>query len=145
MIARPTRWAGGIGRLAVDFTKPLGGVITMNKRMSDSCDSMEVNQEAVRLRIYLGEDKRHEDLPLYRAIVAKARRLRLAGATVVHGTEGFGHSTRLHTVDVLFSADLPVVIEIIDRAQKVDELVSALDHVGDIGLITYERVTVLRC
>jgi PII-like signaling protein len=48
-------------------------------------------------------------------------------------------------VDVLFSADLPVVIEIIDRAQKVDELVSALDHVGDIGLITYERVTVLRC
>jgi PII-like signaling protein len=97
------------------------------------------------LRIYLGEDKRHGDLPLYQEIVAEARRLRLAGAMVVRGTEGFGHSTRLHTSDVLFSEDLPVLIEIIDSAQKVDELVLAMDQVGEIGLITYERVTVLRC
>jgi uncharacterized protein len=117
----------------------------MSEHVQDRDDSMDVKQEAVRLRIYLGEDKRHGDVPLYEAIVAQARRMRLAGATVVHGTEGFGHSTRLHTVDVLFSADLPVVIEIIDRAQKVDELISALDQVGEIGLITYELVTVLRC
>ena len=117
----------------------------MNKRMNDSCDSMEANQEAVRLRIYVGEDKRHGELPLYHEIVAKARRLRLAGAFVVRGTEGFGHSTRLHTSDVLFSEDLPVLIEIVDREQKVDELISALDQMGDIGLITRERVTVLRC
>jgi len=106
---------------------------------------MDIKQEAIRLRIYLGEDKRHGDLPLYQAIIAKARRFHLAGALVVRGTEGFGHSTRLHTSDVLFSEDLPVLIEIIDRAQKIDELISALDQVGDIGLITYERVTVLRC
>src|SRR5208283_2966014 len=112
----------------------------MKEHMKDGDDSMDVKQEAVRLRIYLGEDKRHGDLPLYQAIVAQARRMRLAGATVVHGTEGFGHSTRLHTSDVLFSEDLPVVIEIIDRAQKVDELISALDQVGEVGLITYERV-----
>ncbi len=117
----------------------------MKERMKDTDDSMDIKQEAVRLRIYLGEDKRHGNLPLYQAIVSQARRLRCAGATVVHGTEGFGHSTRLHTTDVLFSADLPVVIEIIDRAQKVDELISVLDQLGDIGLITYERVTVLRC
>ncbi len=117
----------------------------MSEYVKDRDDSMDVKQEAVRLRIYLGEDKRHGDVPLYQAIVAQARRMRCAGATVVHGTEGFGHSTRLHTSDVLFSADLPVVIEIIDRALKVDELISALDQLGDIGLITYERVTVLRC
>jgi PII-like signaling protein len=117
----------------------------MEKQMKDGDDLMCVKQEAVRLRIYLGEDKRHGDLPLYQEIVAEARRLRLAGAMVVRGTEGFGHSTRLHTSDVLFSEDLPVLIEIIDSAQKVDELVLVLDQVGEIGLITYERVTVLRC
>jgi hypothetical protein len=117
----------------------------MKEQMQDRGDSMVIEHEAVRLRIYVGEDKRHENLPLYQAIVAKARKLRLAGATVVHGTEGFGHSTRLHTSDVLFSADLPVVIEIVDNAQKVHELISALDQVSDIGLITYEHVTRLRC
>ena len=116
----------------------------MEKEEMNESNSMDVKQEAVRLRIYLGEDKRHGDLPLYQAIVAEARRLRLAGAMVVRGTEGFGHSTRLHTADVLFSEDLPVLIEIIDGAQKVDELISALDQMGDIGLITYEGVTVLR-
>jgi hypothetical protein len=116
----------------------------MKEKMDDKVDSIDIKQEAVRLRIYLGEDKRLGDAPLYQAIVAAARRLHLAGALVVRGTQGFGHSTRLHTSDVLFSEDLPVLIEIIDRAQKIDELVSALDHVGDIGLITYERVTVLR-
>ena len=117
----------------------------MTKQGKDRCDSMEVNQEAVRLRIYLGEDKRHGDRPLYQAIILQARKLRIAGALVVRGTEGFGHSTRLHTADVLFSEDLPVVIEIIDSAQKVDELITALDQMSDIGLITYEHVTVLRC
>ena len=117
----------------------------MGKIGTDRTDSMDVRQQGVRLRIYVGEDKRHGDLPLYQEIVAMARRLHIAGALVLRGTEGFGHSTRLHTSDVLFSEDLPVLIEIVDGAQKVDELVSALDRVGDIGLITYERVTVLRC
>lgn len=116
----------------------------MEKSGSERSDSMDVRQEAVRLRIYLGEDKRFGDVPLYHAIVAKARALHLAGAMVLRGTEGFGHSTRLHTADVLFSEDLPVLIEIIDRAQKINELIAALDRMGDIGLMTYERVTVLR-
>ncbi len=111
----------------------------------DNSDPTAAKQEAVRLRIYLGEDKRHDDVPLYQAIVAAARRLHLAGAFVARGTEGFGHSTRLHTADVLFSEDLPVLIEIIDEAEKIDALVAAIDGVGGIGLMTCERVTVLRC
>ena len=117
----------------------------MEKQIKDKDDAMDVKQEAVRLRIYLGEDKRHGDLPLYQAIVATARKSHLAGAMVIRGTEGFGHSTRLHTSDVLFSEDLPVLIEIIDRAQKIDEFLCDVEQMGDIGLITYERVTVLRC
>jgi hypothetical protein len=117
----------------------------MKKENDDKVDSMDIRQEAVRLRIYVGEDKRCGDAPLYQAIVATARRLHLAGALVVRGTEGFGHSTRLHTSGVLFSEDLPVLIEIIDKAQKIDELVAALDCMSEIGLITHERVTVLRC
>ena len=108
-------------------------------------DSMCPNEEAVRLRIYLGEDKRQGEIPLYRAIISTARRLRLAGALVVRGTEGFGHSTRLHTSDVLFSEDLPVVVEIVDAPQKIAGLIASLDGAEGIGLMTYEPVTVLRC
>ena len=117
----------------------------MEKPRDDRNDSTDVRHEGIRLRIYLGEDKRVGDLPLYHAIVAKARQLHLAGAMVVRGTEGFGHSTRLHTADVLFSEDLPVLIEIIDKAPRIDELIAALGHMDDIGLMTYEQVTVLRC
>jgi PII-like signaling protein len=117
----------------------------MEKPRTERNESMDVKQEGIRLRIYVGEDKRLGDLPLYQAIVSRARQLRLAGAMVLRGTEGFGHSTRLHTADVLFSEDLPVLIEIIDRAQKINELIAALDRMGDIGLMTYEPVTVLRC
>lgn len=116
----------------------------MEKPETERNDSMDAREEGVRLRIYVGEDKRHGDRPLYHAIIAEARRLHLAGAMVVRGTEGFGHSTRLHTADVLFSEDLPVLVEIVDREQKIDELLSAIEGLGEIGLITYERVTVLR-
>jgi PII-like signaling protein len=117
----------------------------MGKAETERNDSTDVRQEGIRLRIYVGEDKRVGDLPLYQAIVAKARQLHLAGAMVLRGTEGFGHSTRLHTADVLFSEDLPVLIEIIDRAPRIDGLIAALDQMDDIGLMTYEPVTVLRC
>ena len=97
--------------------------------------------DAVRLMIYLGEEKRHGDRPLYHAIVARARALKLAGATVLHGTEGFGQSTRLHTAEVLFSEDLPVVIVIIDTADKIDPFVAELTETRDIALVTREKIT----
>ncbi len=100
--------------------------------------------EFARLRIYVGEDKRYHELPLHQAIVRKARSLMLAGLTVFRGSQGSGHSTRLHTAEVLFSADLPVVIEIIDRRPQLQPLIDALEKVEGIGLLTLEPVRVLR-
>jgi uncharacterized protein len=96
--------------------------------------------QAVRLRIYLGEDKTSGDQPLYHSIISQARIMHLAGATVLKGTEGFGRSTRLHTTDVLFSVDLPVVIEIIDLREKIEPLIAMLNNYNDVGLITCEPV-----
>jgi uncharacterized protein len=106
---------------------------------------VDIPASAVRLRIYVGEDKWHGDQKLYEAIALKARHVRLAGATVVHGTFGFGRSTRLHTAKVLFSEDLPIVIEIVDAEYKIKAFLDLLCEVPDIGLITVEPVTVVRC
>jgi PII-like signaling protein len=95
----------------------------------------------VRLRIYLGEDKRDGDQALYQRIIRQARHMHIAGATVLRGTQGFGRSTRLHSADILFSDDLPVVIELIDHAETIERLVALLDDYDAIGLITEEPVT----
>jgi len=76
---------------------------------------MQIPKEAVLLRIFIGEDDKHEGKPLYEAIVLKARALHLAGATVLRGPMGFGHSSHLHTAKILrLSEDLPLLIEIVD-------------------------------
>jgi uncharacterized protein len=100
--------------------------------------------ECVRLRIYVGEDKLHGDRPLYQVIVRKAHDLQFAGTTVLRGTQGFGRSTRLHTADVLFSDDLPVIIEIVDSYDRVDRLLELLEDIDGIGLITRERAEAAR-
>lgn len=100
------------------------------------------HHQALRLRVYLGEDKHEDDGPLYEAIIRQARQMGLAGATVLRGTQGYGRSTRLHTTDVLFSDDLPVVIEIVDYAAKIDGLMAILEPHGGIGLMTCEPVDV---
>jgi PII-like signaling protein len=96
-----------------------------------------------RLRIYIGEDKRHGDQPLYEAIVFKARQMQMAGATVVRGTLGYGRSTRLHTTGVIFSEDLPVIIEIVDSHEMIQSFVPLLANFNEIGLVTCDAVTVL--
>lgn len=103
---------------------------------------MERGTQAVKLRIYLGEDKGNGDDPLYRRIIGNARASHMAGATILRGTQGYGHSTRLHTVEVLFSEDLPVVIEMIDTAEKIDSFLQTLAGLDGIGLITREEVTI---
>jgi hypothetical protein len=102
---------------------------------------MKPGQEATRLRIYLGEDKRHGEVPLYQVIIAKARRGRLAGATILRGTQGYGRSTRLHTADVLFSDDLPVIIEIVEATETIAAFLKELAGLDGIGMITSETVT----
>src|SRR3546814_3258609 len=90
---------------------------------------MEIPNEALLLRIFVGEDDRDDDRPLYEAIVLRARELHLAGATVLRGAMGFGHSSRLHTTKILrLSEDLPLVIEIVDSEEKINAFMPDLDR-----------------
>ena len=106
---------------------------------------MQVPANAVLLRVFLGETDRHDHRPLYEAIVLKARETRLAGATVLRGPMGFGHSSRLHTAKILrLSEDLPIVIEIVDSREKIDAFLPVLDGMMGSGLVTLEDVQVLQ-
>jgi hypothetical protein len=106
---------------------------------------MQIPANAVLLRIFIGENDRHGHHPLYEAIVLRARELHLAGATVLRGPMGFGHSSRLHTAKILrLSEDLPIVIEIVDSEVKIDEFLPILDGMMGSGLITLEKVQVLQ-
>jgi len=106
---------------------------------------MQIPREAVLLRIYFGEDDKHGNLPLYEAIVLKAREMQLAGATVLRGPVGFGHSAQIHTTKILrLSQDLPIVVEIVDSQQKIDAFLPVLDGMMASGLVTIEKVQVLQ-
>jgi PII-like signaling protein len=106
---------------------------------------MQVPRNAVLLRVFIGEDDRFEHHPLYEAIVLKAREQHLAGATVLRGPMGFGHSSRLHTAKILrLSEDLPVVIEIVDSEEQINAFLPVLDAMMGSGLVTMEKVQVLQ-
>ena len=97
------------------------------------------------LRIFIGEDARFQHRPLYEAIVLKARAVHLAGATVIRGPMGFGHSTRLHSTKILDVAEhLPMVIEIVDTEDKIKAFLPVLDGMMRGGLVTLEKVQVLQ-
>jgi uncharacterized protein len=110
---------------------------------------MHIPEDAVLLRIFLGESDRWEHRPLYEAIVLKARELHMAGATVLRGPMGFGASSRLHTAKLeRLSEDLPLIVEIVDSKEKVDGFLPVLDgmidHSKSSGLVTWENVRVMR-
>jgi PII-like signaling protein len=106
---------------------------------------MKLPRDAVLLRIFVGEDDKFERKPLYEAIVLKAREMKLAGATVLRGPVGFGHSSTLHTTKILrLSADLPLVIEIVDTPERIDAFLPVLDTMMSSGLVTLEKVQVLQ-
>src|SRR5215471_5920822 len=108
---------------------------------------MKIPREAILLRIFVGEDDKFEHRPLYEAIVLKAREMHLAGATVLRGPMGYGHSSRLHTTKILrLSQDLPLVIEMVDSQEKIDDFLRVLDQMmsSGSGLITLEKVQVLQ-
>ena len=89
---------------------------------------MQIPQDAVLLRVFFGENDRFAHQPLYEAIVLKAREMHLAGATVLRGPMGFGHSSRLHTAKILrLSFDLPIVVEIVDTEAKINGFLPVLD------------------
>lgn len=106
---------------------------------------MQIPRDAVLLRIFLGEDDKSGRQPLYEAIVLKAREMQLAGATLLRGPMGFGRSSRLHTTKILrLSEDLPIVIEIVDAQEKIDAFLPELEKLMGSGLVTLEKVKVLR-
>jgi PII-like signaling protein len=106
---------------------------------------VKLEGEGLLLRIYVGEMDKWQHLPLYEAIVLRARELGLAGATVLRGPMGFGANSVLHTAKILrLSEDLPVLIEIVDREEKIRAFLPELDSMVGDGLITMEKVHVIR-
>jgi len=106
---------------------------------------MHIPREATLLRIFIGEDDKHAGRPLYEAIVLEARQRQLAGATILRGPMGFGHSSRLHTAKILrLSEDLPIVIEIVDGEDKIKAFLPELEKMMGSGLVTLEKVQVLQ-
>lgn len=106
---------------------------------------MQIPKDATLLRIFIGESDEFEGRPLYESIVQKAREMHLAGATVLRGPMGFGHSSLLHTAKILrLSEDLPLIIEIVDGEEKINELLPALEDMIGGGLVTLEKVQVLQ-
>jgi uncharacterized protein len=106
---------------------------------------MQVPKDAMLLRIFLGESDKAGHRPLYEEIVLKAREFPLAGATVLRGPMGFGHSSRLHTAKILrLSEDLPMVIEIVDADDRIRAFLDSIEPIMGAGLVTLERVQVLR-
>ncbi|MGD8454414.1 MAG: DUF190 domain-containing protein [Phycisphaerae bacterium] len=106
---------------------------------------MKIPEEGCLLRIFIGESDKWHGQPLYEAIVRKARELNLAGATVLRGPMGFGAHSRMHTAKILrLSEDLPIVVEIVDSQQKIDELMPFIDEAVAEGLVTLERVRVIK-
>src|SRR6266487_7069522 len=106
---------------------------------------MKIPEQGKLLRIFIGESDRWHHQPLYEAIVLKARELGLAGATVLRGPMGFGANSRLHTAKILrLSEDLPIIVEIVDSKEKIDELMPHVDQMVQEGLVTLEQVQVIK-
>lgn len=102
---------------------------------------MELPRDALLLRIFLGEGDELDGEPVFRKIVLKAREMNLAGATVLRGPMGFGRSSLLHASAAFrMSKDLPIVIEIVDTAEKIQEFLAAVEGIAGAGLITLEKV-----
>lgn len=102
-------------------------------------------EQAVLLRIFIGESDEFEGRPLHEAIVLKARQAGLAGATVLRGPMGFGRSSRLHTAKILrLSEDLPIVIEMVDTQERIERLIAITEPMLGSSLVTTEKVNVVR-
>lgn len=104
---------------------------------------MTLPEEGQLLRIFIGESDKQEGIPLYEWIIEKARAQGIAGATVLRGIEGFGAHSRVHTAKILrLSADLPIVVEIVDTPDKIEAFLPTVDGGIKEGLATVEKVRI---
>ena len=105
---------------------------------------MNLSEDAILLRIFIGESHRWEHLPLYEALVLKAKELKLAGATVLRSPMGFGATNHLHTAKILqLSTDLTMIIEIVDTEEKINDFLPVLKSMLTGGLVTLEKIKVI--
>ena len=123
-------------------------VIITNKILStfsNKGNHMKLPEQGTLLRIFIGETDSYKGKPLYEQIVLKARELNFAGATVVRGIMGFGADSRMHSAKILrLSEDLPIIIEIVDTEENLQKLQPFLDETIEEGLITLEKVKVIK-
>ena len=104
---------------------------------------MTLPEEGQLLRIFIGESDKYERQPLYEWIVHQAREFGLAGATVFRGLAGYGAHSRVHTAKILrLSSDLPIVIEIVDTSEKIEQFMPIIDDAIKEGLATIEKATI---
>jgi uncharacterized protein len=143
LLYRQNREAAARANMRLDVPGPVTPFSTLPS--PEEFPVMKLSEEGQLLRVFIGESDVWHGEPLYRAIVLKAKELGLAGATVLRGPMGFGANSRVHTTKLLeLSTDLPIVVEIVDAATKIQALLPFLDEAVTEGLITIEAVRVLR-
>ena len=105
----------------------------------------KLNGESMLIRIFIGESDKHQGKPLYQALVEMLRHEKIAGVTVLRGILGFGAQSHLHTAHILrLSQDMPIIIEIVDSQENIDRIMPEIERMMEDGLITEEKVKVLR-
>ena len=106
---------------------------------------MELDEKALRLKVYLGESDHYGSVPAYKAVVHHLRERGIWGATVTRGVYGYGKRSRLHAASPLrLSEDMPIIIEAVDSERKILEVVPAISDMVKGGLVTVDEVKILR-
>ncbi len=105
---------------------------------------LQVPGEAMRLRIHIGANDAFQGQPLVDALVARAREFGVAGVTAIRGIAGFGESSHIHRIELVLSHDLPIVVEIVDSRDRIDEFLPVAQAMIGTGRVTIEPVTVVR-
>lgn len=104
---------------------------------------MSLSGEGLLLRIYVGESDRHKSQPLATALIERARREGLAGATALRGLQGFGMHSTIHSANILrLSSDLPIVIEIADTVEKIEQFLPIVEEMVPEGMATLEKIRI---
>jgi uncharacterized protein len=104
---------------------------------------MQNYQPAKLLRLHFTERDRHQGKPLYEAIVHTCHELKIAGATVFRGLEGYGDTAEIHRSHIL-THDLPILVQIVDTEENIQRLLPVLEEMMDKGLIAMSDVNILR-
>jgi hypothetical protein len=105
---------------------------------------MKIPADGKLLRIFIGEQDKWNGQPLYEAIIHLAKKQGMAGATAIKGFIGFGAKSHMHTAKLLrLSEDLPIIVEMVDSEEKINQFLPQLDEMVKDGLITLEKANVI--